>query len=198
MSANFSELIAWMEKNEPDYLNLVTAETEDEFDAALVPLLTKTVNHLESNSKNFRDLGETGLTAVFVGSLSGFGLRVTQETNSNGHVDLTITGYLSSPEQKRLGEAKLYDGYAYHIGGLEQLLGYMTGRASGYLLNYVRKENIAKLVKKLREEMDNKLPSRQSGACSDYSLKWSFCSQHTHNSGEQVKVTHIGFNMFAE
>jgi hypothetical protein len=198
MSGNLADVTAWLEKYEPDYLNLVTATTEDEFDAALIPLLAKTIDHLESNSKNFKDLGETGLTAAFAGRLSGFGLRVTQETNSNGHVDVTITGYLSSPEQKRLGEAKLYDGYAYHIGGLEQLLGYMTGRAGGYLLNYVRKKKIANLVKKLREEMDKKLPFQQSGACADHKLKWSFSSLHDHSSGAQVKVSHIGFNIFAD
>src|SRR5688572_22181054 len=103
MGTNLSELTAWLEKNEPDYLDLVTAQTEDEFDAALIPLLARTVDHLESNSTNFRGLGETGLTAALVGCLSGFGLRVTQETHSNGHVDVTITGYLSNPEQKRLG-----------------------------------------------------------------------------------------------
>lgn len=198
MSANLAELTAWMEKYEPDYLNLITATTEDEFDAALIPLLARAIDHLESNSKNFLNLGETGLTAAFVGCLNGFGLLVTQETNSNGHVDLIITGYLCSPEQKRLGEAKLYDGYAYHVGGLKQLLGYMTGRARGYLLNYVRKKNIADHVKTLRAEMDLKLPCHQSGSCTDHKLMWSFCSLHNHSSGEQVKVSHIGFNLFAE
>jgi hypothetical protein len=111
---------------------------------------------------------------------------------------VTITGYLCSPEQKRLGEAKLYKGYNYHIGGLKQLLGYMSGRASGYLLNYVRKRNIATLVKKLREEMNKKLPFDQSGTCTDHKLKWSFSSVHDHDSGEQVKVWHIGFNVSAD
>lgn len=199
MSTNLAELTTWLEKHEPDYLNLVTATTEDEFDTALIPLLARAVDHLESNSKNFQCLGETGLTAALGGRLSGFGLRVTHETNSNGHVDVTITGYLCSPEQKRLGEAKLYNGYAYHVGGLEQLLSYMSGRGgSGYLLNYVRKKNIVKLVKTLREEMDGKLPFYQSGSCTDHKLKWSFCSLHTHRSGEQVKVSHIGFNLFAD
>ena len=198
MNGKLADVTAWLAIKEPDYLNLITATTEDEFDAALIPLLAKAVDHLESNSKNFSSLGETGLTAAFVGSLSGFGLRVTQETNSNGHVDVTITGYLCSPEQKRLGEAKLHDGYAYHVGGLEQLLGYMTGRASGYLLNYVRKKRIKALVEKLRKEMDEKLPCQQSGACADHQLKWSFSSVHDHSSGEQVRVSHIGFNVFAD
>jgi hypothetical protein len=193
--SNLSNVTAWLQQHEPDYLDLVTASTEDEFDAALIPLLAKTVDHLESNSKNFSSLGETGLTAAFVGRLSGFGLRVTQETNSNGHVDVTITGHLCSPEQKRLGEAKLYKGYAYHIGGLEQLLGYMTGRASGYLLNYVRKQNIATLIEQLREKMNERLPHGQTGSCTDHKLKWSFSSLHDHSSGEPVRVSHIGFNI---
>ena len=196
MSANLAELTAWMEKHEPDYLNLVTAATEDEFDGALIPLVAQAVEYLEANSKNFQTLGETGLTAAFVGRLSGFGLRVTQETNANGHVDMTIAGYLCSPEQKRLGEAKLYRGYAYHVKGLGQLLGYMSGRASGYLLNYVRKRNIGNLVKMLREKMDGKLPFDQAGNCTDHTLKWSFCSVHDHSSGEQVKVLHVGVNLF--
>ena len=198
MAANLQELVQRLEQQAPEYLTLVTASTDDEFDAALIPLLAKAVDHLESNSKNYKNLGETGLTAVFVSSLSGFGLRVTQETNSNGHVDVTITGYLCRPEQKRLGEAKLYDGYAYHIDGLKQLLGYMTGRASGYLLNYVRKKNIAILTNKLRAEMNENLPCAQSGSCTNYDLRWSFSSCHHHTSGEQVKVSHISFNIFAD
>jgi hypothetical protein len=68
---------------------------------------------------------------------------------------------------------------------------------SGYILNYVRKKNIAALVKKLRKEMDDKLPFQQSGTCTDHKLKWSFSSLHDHSSGEQVKVLHIGLNVFA-
>jgi len=198
MAANLLELVQRLEQHEPEYLTLATASTDDEFDAALIPLLAKAVDHLESNSKNYIDLGETGLTAAFVASLSGFGLRVTQETNSNGHVDVTISGYLCRPEQKRLGEAKLYRGYVHHIGGLEQLLGYMTGRASGYLLNYVRKKNVATLIKELREEMDQKRPLDQTGICANHELKWSFSSLHNHSSGEQVKVSHISFNIFSD
>jgi len=198
MTANLAELTAWLEKHDPDYLNLITAATDEEFDVALIPFFQKAIDHMESNSKNFRLLGETGLTAAFVGCINGFGLLATQETNSNGHVDVIITGYLCTPKQKRLGEAKLYDGYVYHVGGLKQLLGYMTGRASGYLLNYVRKKNIVTHVKTLRDEMDVKLPCQQSGSCTDHKLMWSFCSVHNHSSGEQVKVSHIGFNLFAE
>lgn len=197
MAANLFDLVKRLEFQEPAYLALATASTDEEFDEALIPLLAKAVDLLESNSKNFLDLGETGLTAAVAGSLSGFGLNVTQETSSNGHVDITITGYLCSPEQKRLGEAKLYKGYTYHVGGLQQLLGYMTGRASGYVLNYVRKKNIAVLIQGLRKEMDEKRPLQQADTCADHDLRWSFSTAHNHVSGEQVRVSHISFNMFS-
>lgn len=192
---NLLELATWLEMNEPEYLSLVVAETEDEFDAALVPLLSKAVDHLESNSRDLSELGENGLTAVLVGCLSGFGLLVTRETSSNGHVDLTITGKLCTPAQRRLGEAKLYDGYAYHIDGVAQLLGYMSGRASGYMINYVRKKRISHLIQNLRTKMDEELPMEQHGKCTDHQMKWSFCSTHSHSSGELVKLFHIGINL---
>ena len=74
----------------------------------------------------------------------------------------------------------------------------MSGRASGYLLNYVRKKNIATLIKQLREKMNKQLPYGQSGSCTDYKLKWSFSSLHDHSSGEQVRVLHVGVNMYSE
>jgi hypothetical protein len=198
MATDLFEVFQRVAQQDPDYLALATASTADEFDAALIPLLGKAVDHLESNSKNFVTLGETGLTAALAGSLSNFGLRVTQEENSNGHVDVTITGYVCRPEQKRLGEAKLYDGYGYHVGGLKQLLGYMTGRDSGYLLNYVRRKNVATLVKQLREEMDRQRPCAQTDTCTNLGVKWSFVSVHRHSSGEQVKVSHISFNVYSD
>ena len=181
----------------PEYLDLITAATEEEFDNALIPLLAKAVEHMETNSKNFRRDDENGLTASFIGKLSNIGLIVTPEANSNGHVDITIEGYLCVPVQKRLGEAKLWKGYKYHVAGLKQLLGYMTGREStGILLSYVRKQRIEQLVKTLRVDMDKNLPLNQAGKCTDHTLHWSFSSHHRHTSGRNLKISHIACNMY--
>jgi hypothetical protein len=112
-------------------------------------------------------------------------------------VDLTIEGDHCSPPRRKLAEAKIYDGPAYHIAGLEQLLGrYTTGREGrGLLIEYVRNSNIKEIVESLRERMDLDLPFQQTKKSEDLTLKWSFQTEHLHSSGEKLPVGHIGCNL---
>src|SRR5215472_6896991 len=89
-SDSAAELVERIKRKAPAYLDLLTAETDDEFEAAFVVILEGAIHHLEKNKKNFASLGEEGLSGALAGTLSVPGLTVTQETNSNGHVDLTI------------------------------------------------------------------------------------------------------------
>ncbi|MDI6451315.1 hypothetical protein [Anaerobaca lacustris] len=193
-------LVEMLERKAPETLDLLTAESEQDFEKAFEALLNKAVTHLEANSKNFRSLDETGITAVVAGVLSMPGLTITQETNSNGHVDLKIDMDHCSPPRIKLGEAKIYNGYEYHVGGLGQLLGrYSTGREGrGLLLVYVKKKDIAALMDRLRKDMDTRLPLQQQGETVDHGLKWSFVSAHKHSSGENLEVGHIAFNLYFE
>jgi hypothetical protein len=192
------ELIEQIKRKAPEFLDLLTAHTDSDFERAFDALLEKAVAHLEKNKMNFNKLGEVGLTAVLVASLSIPGLSVSQETHSNGHVDLTVEADHSMPARRKLGEAKIYSGPSYHVAGLQQLLGrYTTGREGrGLLIVYFRKEDIAGLVKKLRQVMDASLPCHQKGKTEDHVLQWSFLSTHTHSSGEVLKVGHVGCNLY--
>lgn len=198
--SNASKLIELIKRRAPECLDLLTAENDQQFDAALDVLLEKAVAHLESNKANFATLGEEALTGVLRGALSMPGLNVTQETHSNGHVDLTVEMAHCSPALRRLGEAKIYNGSAYHYAGLEQLLGrYSTGRdCRGLLIVYFRKQKVEQLVKKLRKKMDTDLPCKQIGATTDHPIKWSFLSNHGHSSGGSVCVRHVGCNLYVE
>jgi hypothetical protein len=126
-------------------------------------------------------------------------MTVTQETNSNGHVDLTIEADDCVPPRKK-AEAKIYSGPEYDTQGLEQLLGrYTTGREGrGLLIEYVRKRNIAGLVEKLRKKMDDERPQKQKGPTTAHPLKWSFITTHGHASGEDLQVGHVGCNLYIE
>jgi hypothetical protein len=192
------EFVEMLKRKAPEYLDLLTVKTEADFDKALEPLLEKTVNALEANSANLKELNEVTLTAFFVMSLTIPGLSVTQETHSNGHVDLTITAVHSSPRRMRLGEAKIYKGYEYHVAGMSQLLDrYSTGReSSALLIVYFKKPNISGLLADLRKDMDSKLPLKQQGPTENQPLKWSFLSHHEHSSGENLQINHIGCNLF--
>jgi hypothetical protein len=192
------ELFELLKRSAPQYLDLLTSKTDDEFEAAFDVLLEKAVEHLEQNKANFQNLDEEALSAVLAAKLDMPGLAVTQEPNSNGHVDLMIRVFLCKPTRTKLCEAKIYDGPAYHLRGLEQLLGrYTTGRESrGLLISYVRKKDIKSLIDKLRAEMDSKRPLQQKGSTQDHRLKWSFVTLHGHDSGEDLQVGHIGCNLY--
>jgi hypothetical protein len=200
VNSNADELVEVLKRKAPEYLDLLTAETDAQFEGAFDLLLEKAVSHLETNKTHYATLDEEGLSAALAGSLAVPGLTVTQETHSNGHVDLTIQADHCRPARKKLGEAKIYGGPAYHFGGLKQLLGrYTTGREGrGLLIEYYRKSDIAGLVTKLREEMDKDRPCNQQGETGDHTLKWSFLSAHSHSSGEAVNVGHVGCNLWID
>lgn len=194
-------LLALMEKIQqkaPEYVSLLTASSLDEFESAFLPILERALSGLESNSKNYAQLKEEGLTAVLAQALSIPGFTVTQETNSNGHVDITIVANHCMPMRKKLGEAKVWDGTEWHLKGVEQLLGkYTTGRETrGLVISFVRTADIAGLFKKVRERMDKELPHQQQKPASDLALKWSFQTDHLHPCGEILEVAHVGCNMF--
>ncbi|ODA36496.1 hypothetical protein [Planctopirus hydrillae] len=197
-TSNAFELVKLIQRKAPEYLDLLTASTEVEFLVAFDSLLARAVNHLEKNARNLSGLGEEGLTAVLVGVLSMPGLSVTQETNSNGHVDVTVEADHCNPPRIVLGEAKIYSGPAYHIKGMTQLIGrYTTGREGrGLLIVYVQNENISGLTKSLRTRLDTILPLQQSGPTCDCSLKWSFTSRHKHSCGDEVEAVHVMCNLY--
>lgn len=201
MSAPVNSLLTLFELNKqkaPEYYNLISAPDEAEFEKAFDAILGQAVSKLEENKNDFQSLTENGLSAALSMALSMPGISATRETNSNGHVDITIVADHCSPIRKKLGEAKIYDGPEYHLSGLQQLLGrYTTGREGrGMLIIYFRKNNITGFVKKLRERMDADLPCSQQGPTIDHQIKWSFLSSHAHSSGETLEVGHIGCNLY--
>ena len=191
-------LVEVLRKKAPGYLDLMTAQSDAEFESAFDAILEQAVSGLESNSKNFASLDEEGLSGALALAINVPGLTVTPETNSNGHVDLTVVADHCFPMRKKLAEAKIYDGPEKHIKGLEQLLGrYTTGREGrGLLIVYFRKKDIADLVNKLRERMDTDYPLSQQGKTLDHAIKWSFLSRHSHSCGEVLDVGHIGCNLY--
>lgn len=194
------DYIEVLKRKAPEYLDLLTAETDDEFEAAFDAILEGTLTHLEKNRRNYKALNENGLSAALAGRMSIPGLTVSQEKNSGGHVDLTFEADHCTPARTILGEAKIYRGYKYHERGLAQLLDrYITGReCRSLLIVYVRKSDIKGLIGKLRDEMDGNLPLAQKEKTVIHTFKWSFLSTHTHSCGEDLRVCHVGCNLYVE
>lgn len=194
---DYTELL---KRKASETLDLLTAQDDEQFEMAFDALLQKAVEQLEENKVDFKGLNENGLSSTLAMALSMPGLEVIREAHSNGHVDLTIIVSHCVRTRRKLGEAKIYRGPTNHIKGLEQLLTrYTTGRESrGLLIVYFKDKNIAGLVKKIREEMDDELPLSQSGLTADHSLKWSFLTSHAHSCGEILEVSHIGCNLYTD
>jgi hypothetical protein len=192
------DLVQLMREKAPEYVKLVTAQSEAEFDVAFDAMLERAISSLEQNSKNFQSLDEVGLSGCLALALSMPGLSVTQEAHSNGHVDITIDMDHCCPIRRKLGEAKIYNGPEYHVQGLGQLLKrYTTGREGrGILIVYVRKQNISGLMNKIREKMDAEHPCQQQGDTVDHAFKWSFLSRHAHSCGDVLDVSHVGCNLY--
>jgi hypothetical protein len=196
-SGSLADLIERLKNKAPEYIDLFAAETDEEFETAFLSILQAAVQHLEKNKKNFSSLSEEGLSAALAGVIIMPGLTVTQETNSNGHVDLIIEADHCVPARIKLGEAKIYSSPSYHVKGIGQLLQrYTTGRElAGLLISYVRKNDIKAITSKLKAALDEKKPFKQQGVCSTHKLKWSLITKHIHSSGETVTIDHIGLNL---
>jgi hypothetical protein len=194
------EFVELLRKKDPEYVALITAESEQAFDDAFDVLLEKAVASLERDKNLFIGLNEDGLSAVLGRSLMVPGFTVTRQTYSGGHVDLTIELQYGYPMRRKLAEAKIYDGPAYHVKGMEQLHGrYTTGREGrGLVIEYVRTAGIAKLFEKLREKLDADLPVKQKGPTKKHPMKWAFISVHEHSCGDDLEIGHIGCNLYIE
>ncbi len=179
-------------------LRMLSADGDEEFDAALEGVMEEAVAHLEKNARHLTDCDEETLSAFLVAYLNmpGF-LRALQEAHSNGHVDITIEAEPSPPMRRRLGEAKIYNGPSKHVKGLMQLVSrYSTGReGAGFMVEYVKKPNIKAFAARIRNHMDKTKPCEQKGDSRDHRIRWAFSTRHRHDSGETLRVLHVNCNM---
>lgn len=183
----------------PEHLDLFASLTDDEFQIAFDSLLEKALAGLEESKKGFQSLDEPALSAVLRLAMLVPGLSVALEQHSNGHADLTFQSYRLGITRRILGEAKIHDGPKYHIDGVGQLLGYMTGRElRGLMVVYMRKTNGSVLMKKIRDTMDRDKPENQQGITTSHPLKWAFDTSHLHTCGDNVRISHVACNLYVD
>jgi hypothetical protein len=190
---SLSTLFGWF----PQLRALFAAKSDREFDAFLDVHFEQCVQRMEAEAHHLASDSEEKLSAFLAAALSIPGLAVVREGYSNGRVDLTIRTESLMSTQQRLAEAKIYGGHAYHAQAITQLLArYSTGRQpTGYVIEYVKKPEIEKIVARLRKQSDTEFPEIQQGLTADHLMRWAYTSNHTHSSGRVVKVVHINVNL---
>jgi hypothetical protein len=180
----------------PEAVRWLSAQTPAGFTQTTARLIANAVSHLEENGNNLRASQENTITCAAIGFLNRYGIQATSQTNSRGHVDI----FMKHSWQATLvtcGEAKIWRGCAHHTDGLNQLLGYTTGRHPFcFLLAYVKTGQIKNHIETLQQHLDSNLPNCQQGSCSiSDDMKWALLSDHEHTSGELVRVLHAGVNL---
>jgi hypothetical protein len=107
---------------------------------------------------------------------------------SQGNTDIVIRyKLLKEHEFEYVGEAKIYYDIPYLVGGVFQLLGYLTGRhPNSFVLIYDRKEKCDTRFKEYISEL-TKISSVEEKSPA---LNREAETQHTHKSGARVVVNH--------
>jgi hypothetical protein len=180
----------------PEAVTWLRVQTSGGFQEIAEKLLGHAIAHLESSGNYLRSSGENAITCAAIGFLNRYGIEATSQTNSRGHVDILMKNSLR-PGFTICGEAKIWRGVAYHIGGLNQVLGYTVGRYPFcFVLAYVQTGAIKDHIETLQATLDASHPEAQQGPCSRHgTLTWALLSNHQHNSGESVRVLHAGVNL---
>lgn len=196
MTVSPDALLAWAERYPQLALLFDPGGSIEHHEEALERLIDDAVRWLEDNANNLKGAREDLLSTTLAGKISMPGLRVVRERNVNGHVDITIEIEHSYPHRRWLAEAKIWDGPAYHVEGMEQLMGYMNGRdRSGYVFDYVPQDDIQGKWQRLKIALDKDLPLNQQCQCKDLGPSWTVETQHTHRSGAIVRLVHYGVNL---
>lgn len=196
MNVSPDALLTWAERYPQLALLFNPSGSIEEHDAALEHLIDEAVRWLEDNANNLAGANENLLSTTLAGKISMPGLRAVRERNVNGHVDITIEIEHSYPQRRWLAEAKLWGGPAYHVGGVKQLLGYMSGRdRSGYVFDYVQQRDIDGKWRGLKQKLDETMPVGQLGSCADMTSRWSFETHHQHRCEKSIRLVHYGVNL---
>lgn len=196
MQSNTDAMSTWLDRY-PELARLFDPNaTEEEFNEAIESRIEAAVRWLEENAKRLSDAKEEGLSTTLAGRIEMPGIEVSVEENSNGHVDITIKVSFSLAVRKRLGEAKIYNGYAYHVKGLEQLLGYCTGREhTGYVFVYFQVPASDTKFEQIKTSMNHHLPCQQTRESTSHKAYRTFCTEHKHSCDALIRVVHFGINL---
>ncbi len=125
---NVADYFELMRANCPPALKLFCATSPEDFSDAVELAVENAMQHMEAGAAYNHNRDERALTHELAGCLGGGGVHVQNEAHSNGHVDITVA-HPSNTAWRTLGECKLYQGPAYHVGGCGQILNrYATGR----------------------------------------------------------------------
>lgn len=178
-------------------LSTQVANNNDNYQAFLNMVhgeIDRAIEFMEENSNRLQGDNEDKLSFVIISQLKGARINCSSETNSNGHVDITIQG----GKFKWLAEAKVQKGIDWTNHGFKQLTqNYSTGRKNachGGIIVYNKLKD--KSSKKCAQEWRNFLENSEIDVeCQDYKYGYfDFTIEHP-RSGEPYHIRSYFVNL---
>lgn len=85
-----------------------------------------------------------------------------------------------------------------HVGGCEQLLGYLNGREfRGFVLEFFNVPVMYTKFIESQKHFDDNYPAEQSRPSQLHFIVGAFVKSHAHSSGREVMILHLGCNLLS-
>lgn len=166
---------------------LYNADT-DKLRKHLIEKIKSILTQLEENHKDLKSDDEETLTGHIARALNQSAMfNATAETNSNGHVDITVTAHLVNQLNFKVkGEAKIWKDNSYALKGYTQLDGYLTGRPNvAIFLYYFRSGTCDEKFKAYIDHLISKVGGSKLAEEGRFST-----TSHTHTSSAKIEIDH--------
>ncbi|MDP2315086.1 MAG: hypothetical protein Q8P41_19460 [Pseudomonadota bacterium] len=162
-------------------------------------LLERVVQRMEGSRSTYRKLDEPDLSKLIV-ELLGELVPCESEAHQNGHVDVTIR-HPRGKGFRHITECKIWNGGRWHRAGMQQLLGYATGREGRAmsLAFFVRHKRMVFLMDRLRRQLGPANDPVLLGEAEDHvAIPGAFVTRHEHASGSTLRIVHLGCSLWEE
>lgn len=181
---------------DPTTADLFLAADQSAFVEAVEAAIFRVLRRFERARSTYRKLQERDLSRVLVDMLGPM-VPATAETDSNGHADV----FVSDPLHRGFGhvtECKIWDGEAYHRGGMTQVLDYANGHEARVMVLafFIEHKRMHFLFERVRGVLIDGPPD-PTGESSDLS-SWpgAFVTYHAHKSGRPLAIAHVCCDLF--
>lgn len=178
---------------------LFNSTSREAFLDAAEQLMERVVQRMEGSRSTYRKLDEPDLSKIIV-ELLGELVPCASEAHQNGHVDVTIR-HPRGKGYTHITECKIWNGGRWHRGGMQQLLGYATGREGRAmsLAFFVRHKRMVFLLERLRKQLGSASDPPLLGPPEDHPyIAGAFVTRHEHTSGHSLGIVHLGCSLWED
>ena len=200
---NIGDSLSLLEQTIPglsDVIKRHTVSSMDEFVEQLYVDLENAIQTAENNKQQFKgNFSEDYITTLLLAHLTALNYDATHDTQIGGHCDIFIKHRLKGFQW--IGEAKIWKGCKYIMGGWQQLCNiYSRGTQRdnhGGILIYINQRNANKLFVDWKDHMESSDKIDDLNIEIDSKNPLRFNSTHTHlASGLPYNVRHFALVMY--